>query len=104
MSQHRKHWSSKEKLIAVQTLKSKGSALASRECNVSATTLYKWVKLFDQLGEDGLSGRKKILRDQELSRLEKEIHELKMIVAEKELALRISNELLKKSQSQKKTE
>ena len=97
MSQHRKKWKLEDKLAAVQLIKSKGISESSREYNVSATTLYKWEKLYDEHGSDGLSGRKKSQSDHEISRLEREVRELKMIVAEKELALRISNELLKKS-------
>ncbi len=97
MSQHRKKWRLEDKLAAVQLMKSKGVSESSRAYNVSTTTLYKWEKLYDEQGSAGLSDRKKTQSAQEISRLEREVRELKMIVAEKELALRISNELLKKS-------
>jgi transposase-like protein len=50
MGNHRRNWSSEEKLAAVQTLKSKGVSVSSREYSISSTTLYKWERQYDQHG------------------------------------------------------
>jgi putative transposase len=97
MGNHRRNWSAEEKLAAVQCLKSKGVSECSREHSVSSTTLYKWERQYDLNGLEGLKPGLKVEKDQKLSRLEKENRELKLMLAEKELELRINKALLKKS-------
>jgi len=83
---------------------SKSVAEVSRELNVSCTTLYKWERLLKEEGTEGLSNKKKMQSDQEISRLNKLVQEYKLIVAEKDLQVKILKELLKKSPSLKKIE
>ena len=83
---------------------SKSVAEVSRELNVSCTTLYKWGRLLKEEGTEGLSNKKKMQSDQEISRLNKLVQEYKLIVAEKDLQVKILKELLKKSPSLKKIE
>ena len=97
MGNHRRNWSSEEKLAAVQALKSKGVSVSSREHSVSSTTLYKWERQYDQHGLEGLQSENKFKKDLRTNHLEKENRELKLMIAEKELELRITKALLKKS-------
>lgn len=97
MSNHRRIWSLSEKLEAVQLMKREGIGKASRQLEVSSTTLYKWERHFDKNGEQGLMSKTVLGKNPELEKLKKENHELKMLVAEKELTIRVQNELLKKS-------
>lgn len=100
MSKHRKHWTSQEKLEIVNYFKQHGIAKTKREFNVSVTSIYNWEALFDQQGEAGLTNKRSLNQSsesQELKRLRRENDELKRLVAEKELRLRIKDELLKKS-------
>lgn len=79
-------------------MKAEGVSKASRQTGVSSTTLYKWESRFDQGGEQGLSQHQNSKSDHsELEKLKRENHALKMLVAEKELVIRVQNELLKKS-------
>lgn len=99
MSNHRKTWSQQEKLTVIEYYKVHGTAKASRQFGVSGVSIGKWVKLYDRHGFDGLSGKKSLDPiDHDKIRLERENKELKAIVAEKELQLRIQAEMLKKSQ------
>ena len=82
MGKHQKNWTSEQKLAAVQTLKSKGVSLSSREHNVSSTTLYKWERQYDQHGIEGFKAENKSKIDLKTSHLEKENRELKLIIDE----------------------
>lgn len=103
MGQHRKKKTISEKLEILKYYSLHGMARATREHEVSATSIYKWKKLYESEGEDSLSGKSTSKEDSaELKRLRRENDELKKIVAEKELSLRIQSEMLKKSTWTKK--
>lgn len=77
---------------------------ASRDFNVSIGSLYDWNNIYDSQGIEGLSSsRKEDTATVENRRLKRENDELKKLVAEKELELKIKNDMLKKSTLQKKT-
>ena len=97
MSKHRLNWSLPEKLEALRLMKESGVGKASRQLNISCTTLYKWRDHFQSNGEQGLIQKAILDKNPELEKLKKENNQLKMIVAEKELIIRVQNELLKKS-------
>lgn len=97
MSKHRRTWSLTEKLEALQLLKKEGIGKASRQLEISSTTLYKWQALFEEHGEQGLNQKPIADKNPELERLQRENRELKMLVAEKELTIRVQSELLKKT-------
>jgi len=98
MSKHRQKKSSSEKLEIIHYSKKNSVLAAAREFGVSATIIYKWKELYDTEGESGLSGTSTADHlKQELKRIQRENDALKKIVAEKELRLRIQEEMLKKS-------
>jgi len=99
MSKHRKTWSQQEKLAVVEYNKLHGSSKTSRHFGVSSVSISKWNRLYDEHGLAGLSGKKSVQPeiDHDRIRLERENRELKAIVAEKELQIRIQAEMLKKS-------
>ena len=100
MSRHRKKWSTTQKEEVLLYSEQHGVAQASREYNVSSATIYNWRNKVSQLGSAGLQTGSKTAHELELAQLKRENNELKKIVAEKELALRIKDSLLKKSSSQ----
>lgn len=102
MSLHRKKWSTSQKEEILTYVEQHGVAQASREYNVSSATIYNWRNKVAQLGTDGLVSGSKTAHELELAQLRKENNELKKIVAEKELALRVKDSLLKKSSLQNK--
>lgn len=100
MSNHRRTWNQQEKLEVLEYQKVHGTTKASRHFGVSNVSIGKWLALYEEHGSAGLSGKQKTFSqsiDHEKIRLEKENKELKAIVAEKELQLRIQAEMLKKS-------
>ena len=103
-SKHRKRWSPSEKLEIINYYKQHGLLKTSKEYEVSSTSIYKWSALYESSGELGISSPTSIVKSsmskseqEELRRLRRENDELKKIVAEKELRLRIKEEMLKKS-------
>ena len=105
MKKHRRNWSKTEKLEIVNYSLNHGPTKASREYGVSTTSINKWVTLYESHGENGLEGRRETIENiskQELNKLRRENEQLKQIIAEKELRLRIQEDLLKKSQGPKR--
>lgn len=98
MSKHRKTWSATEKLQVINYAKTNGNTKAAREFEVSANSVYNWIAAYEEQGEAGLKRANKAnIESEELRRLRRENQQLKELVAEKELRLRIKDELLKKS-------
>lgn len=98
MAKHRKTWTSSEKLEIINYFEKWGPTKTSREYNVSAASIYKWKTAYKNQGKEGLlKVSKKSPEAEEVKRLKRENDELKKIVAEKELRLRIQAEMLKKS-------
>lgn len=97
MNKEKRAWTLAEKLEALQLLKKEGIGKACRQLGLSSTTLYNWQRSFEQNGELGLNAKPDHGKSPELEKLKRENHELKMLVAEKELVIRVQNELLKKS-------
>lgn len=97
MSTHRKTWSKSEKLAALHMANTEGMSKASRHFNVSQTSLYKWKRKFESLGETALENHGGDQLSKQNAQLISENRMLKQIVADKELQLMIQQALLKKS-------
>lgn len=100
MSKHRKTWNSSEKLEIINYYKQHGLAKTKKEFEVSSASIYKWDALYESDGQAGLEGKRPTdnsAMQTELRKLRRENDQLKKLVAEKELALRIKDEMLKKS-------
>jgi putative transposase len=101
MSKHRKTWTPDEKLEVLNYRNEHGLAKASREYGVSSESSLNWEKKFLENGNKGLERGSKTAIERELQKALRENRELKAMVAEKDLALRIKDFLLKKSQQRK---
>jgi putative transposase len=85
-----------EKVQLIEESKVLGVLETARKHHLHYQTLKNWVDAFALQGKDGLE-RKVEKPDPELKRLYIENEQLKLILAEKELELRIKNDLLKKT-------
>jgi putative transposase len=101
MANHRKIWTIEEKLEVLNYKKERSLTQASREFGVSTVSILNWEKKFEEMGSFGLSKGSKTRAELEMQRILRENRELKQMLAEKELALRVKDALLKKSQSRK---
>jgi len=102
MASQRKKWSLEEKLFIIREVERNGLVQTIRQHQIAASTYYKWKEKYDLHGEEGL---KQTYRrtDPELKRLQIENLRLKQLLADKELALQIKDELLKKTISRKRS-
>lgn len=94
--QTKRKWSSKEKLAILKEAEIAGVTATLRKHKIFGPTFYAWKNSFAIEGINGLEKTYKKV-DPELKRLQFENHRLKQIIADKELALRIKDELLKKT-------
>jgi putative transposase len=93
----------KEKLQLIEESKSLGILETASKHNLHYQTLKNWVDAYALGGSAGLQG-KGVKAEPELRRLYLENEQLKLIMAEKELALRIKDEMLKKNSFQTERE
>jgi len=101
MSLHRKKWSKKDKEEVLLYNDQHGVSQTSREFNISSATIYNWKKKYDELGTVGLEAGSKTSVERELAQLKRENNELKKLVAEKELTIKVKDSLLKKNMLQR---
>lgn len=73
-----------------------GVVAGCRKNGIDPSTYYDWLERYEASGVDGLEDRRGKNSDATLRRLEKENKILKEIVAEKDLEIRMRDELLKK--------
>jgi putative transposase len=98
----RRHWTAEQKLQILLEAEKEGITAIIRKHGIYSNTFYQWKEKYDTGGIDALAS-KHYKVDPELKRLQKENQQLKEMLAEKELALRIKEELLKKSTAKKRT-
>jgi putative transposase len=77
-----------------------GVVAGCRKHGLSANTYYQWLEKYSAHGIDGLEDRRGKTNEHMLRKAEKQIKLLKEILAEKELELRMKDELLKKKMAQ----
>ena len=91
-----KKFTKAEKLGIIKEADENGVKVTLDKYDLYPATYYYWKKKFITRGEDGLDH--KTIKDHELEikRLEKENETLKILLAEKDLAEKLKDELLKK--------
>lgn len=97
----RRKFSVEEKLTILKEAEANGITQTIRRHGIYAKMLYRWREQLETGGREGLKPYQRV--DPELRRLQLENLALKKLVAEKELALAVKEELLKKTQSRNKT-
>lgn len=95
MGQKRRKWTAAEKLAALADMERLGAAEASRLHEVSTTMMYRWRSKYESEGASGFERRSNV--DVEKRNMEREIERLRQVVADQALAIRIKDELLKKT-------
>ena len=68
-----------------------------RKRNVNPNTFYKWKAKYDESGVDGLAPKVIMTVTSKEAELRKENEELKKLLGEKELAIKIYRDLLKRT-------
>lgn len=99
----RRKWTAEQKLAIVQETQSDRVLVVARRHGIAAPQLYRWIEEHAAGGEQGLRQRG-YREDPELRRLRLENQQLKELLADKELALRIKDSLLKKTEQRTRSE
>lgn len=97
----RRKFSVEEKLAILKEAEANGVTQTIRRHGIYAKMLYRWREQLETGGREGLKPYQRV--DPELRRLQLENLALKKLVAEKELALAVKDELLKKTQFRERT-
>jgi len=91
-----------EKRIILKEVEEHGLGVTVRKHGVTAKTVYRWRERMQ--GSVQRKSLQETVNTAEMRRLQGEVQQLKEIVAEKELALRIKDSLLKKTLLRGRTE
>lgn len=92
----RKSWTKEQKLAIVKQAEGDGVTATIRAHEISHATFYNWRKKVQELG-DAAFDSKRDESSQEVKKLREENAALKELLADKELALRAKDLLLKKT-------
>jgi|JI10StandDraft_1071094.scaffolds.fasta_scaffold168625_2 transposase-like protein len=96
-------WTAEQKLAILKEAEEHGITATIRKHQIYGNTIYEWRQKYSTSGREGLK-TPYVRTSPDVKKLEAEIRMLKEIVAEKELAIRIKDELLKKTQARYKSD
>jgi putative transposase len=92
-----------EKLAILKEASEQGVKVTLEKHGIYAATYYSWRKKFKEMGETGLDHGMNQQHLKRIRELEKENRQLKELVAEKELAVRMHEEIKKRWALEKKS-
>jgi len=92
----KKKYTNAEKISIVKEGAKQGVKTTLEKYGLYPATYYYWKKKYDTMGDAGLDHGMTKERLQEIQRLQKENAMLKQIIAEKELEVRLQQDLIKK--------
>ncbi len=102
MSMKKKNYSQQEKLKILKECEEKGMKPTLEKYGIYPTTYYYWKRKYYVSGESGLNHGNNKASQGRIKELEKEIRVYKEMLAERELEIRLKDELLKKKYPQTK--
>lgn len=94
----RRTWTAEEKEAILKEAETEGITATIRKHGLYSNTFYAWKAKYEEGGIEALRS-KHFKSDPQVRKLQKENQQLKELLAEKELALRVKEEMLKKSTS-----
>lgn len=101
MAKQQKTRTAEEKERIIQEIQKIGVVAGCRKYNIYASMYYDWLERYEASGIKGLEDRRKApTPDTLVKKYEKEIRLLKELVAEKDLTIRLQDELIKKKNSE----
>lgn len=98
MKRRYRKWTKEEKERIILDFQKLGVTAGCRKYDIAATVYYDWLEIYNAQGIEGLSGDRRTADSIEKinSSLSKENALLKEMLAERELQIRLKDELLKK--------
>jgi len=99
----KRRWTTEEKLAILKEAEELGVTATIRKHGIYSKTFYQWKDRYQHQGVAGLQPVRQQRVDPHIKQLQDENRRLKELLAEKELALRIKDDLLKKTTSRRLT-
>lgn len=99
----RPRFTAEQRLAILKEVEEHGLAVTLRKHGLYAKSIYTWREKLQGVDHTPAT-RKRSVDEQELRRLRQENQQLKELLAEKELALRVKDSLLKKTTSRERTD
>jgi putative transposase len=99
----KRKWTAQEKLGIIQEAEVQGVTATIRKHGIYSNTYYGWKEKYDAGGFEALKNHGKSTGSNELKALQEENRKLKELLAERDLTIRVKDELLKKTQSQNRS-
>ena len=97
MKEHKRRWTAETKLSLIKEVQTSGSVVETcKKFGVDPSMYYKWKRTYESQGLEGLE-KKFSKSDPEFRRLQAENEKLKKLLAEKELAISMLQEVVKKT-------
>ena len=96
MSMEKRTFTKEEKLHLLKEASEQGVTATLEKHGIYPATFYSWKKKYDTMGEAGFRHGMTPAHLKEIKRLEKENKTLKELLAEKDLEMRLKDEVLKK--------
>jgi putative transposase len=97
MRERKRRWTAETKLNLIREIEASGSVIETcKKFGVDPSMYYKWKRAYDSGGIDGLQ-RKSSKGDPEIRRLQADNEKLKKLLAEKELAISMLQDVIKKT-------
>ena len=96
MKQRQRKWTAEEKERLILDIKRLGVVAGCRKHQLSTTLYYDWLTKYESSGLEGLRDRRSENADRKIKQMEKENQLLKEIIAEKELTIKVQEEIIKK--------
>jgi transposase-like protein len=97
----KKRKSAEEKEKILLQIGKLGAVAGCRKYQISAPTYYDWLNKYNSGGLEALRGNKrKEASELEIKRLQKEMHLLKELLVEKDLQIKMQQEVIKKKNSE----
>ena len=93
----RRTFSKEKKLQILQEAKAEGVKMTLDKYGIYPATYYSWRKKYEQMGEQGMDYGMTKARLKEIRRLEKENAVLKELMVEKDLKIKMQQEIIKKN-------
>ena len=92
-----RRWNKEEKLAILREAEQEGVLPTCRKYGIYPSTFYYWRRGYEKRGPDGLAPQYGKDWRRQAAELKRENERLKKLLAEKELALQLKDEMLKKS-------
>lgn len=96
MKKHLRKWTKEEKERIILSIQKLGPVAGCRQYGLSRSLYYQWLERYNAQGIEGLSDRRGQNLEGQVKQLEKQVKDLKELLGDRDLEIKMKDELLKK--------